>query len=239
MTKNLFFSYFIFIHLLLGIILIKSDFIYRTMEKISYGKYSPEPSRHFKTMLMYHKRMDKQVPKGSVIFIGDSITQALAVNAVAVNAVNYGIAADTTLGVLKRIDYYASLAHASVIVLAIGVNDLERRADKDIIDNYNKILDKLPNNVPILVSAIHPIDEEIRRTPIYNNERIEILNNQLERICTSKENKKITFLNISKKFLNSKHSLNRKYHVGDGIHLSLEAYKIWIDELKQALDKIF
>ena len=238
MSRNpLFLLYLLLIHLLLGVMLIKSDFLPRVLQKIDYAKYAPEYSRHYKEMIQYHQYRDKQVTKGSVIFIGDSITEGLAVNAVAPNAVNYGIGADTTLGVLGRIKYYDSLNSAHAIVLAIGVNDLERRNNKEIIENFNKIFNKFPNDIPILVSSILPIDEKIIQIGRNINKRINRLNKKIKVLCDHK--KSLTFLDSTQKFIDTKGNLLNSYHIGDGIHLSSKAYKIWIEQLKTALQDIY
>ena len=238
MSRNpLFLLYLLLIHLLLGVMFIKTDFIARVLQKIDSAKYAPEYSKHYKEMIQYHQYRDKQVPKGSVIFIGDSITEGLAVNAVAPNAVNYGIGADTTLGVLGRIQYYQSLNSARAIVLAIGVNDLERRDDKEIIENFKKIFNKFPENIPVLVSSILPIDDNILKIELHINKRINQLNKKIKALCEHK--KSLTFLDSTQKFTDVKGNLSNTYHIGDGIHLSSEAYKIWIEQLKTALQDIY
>ncbi len=62
-----------------------------------------------------------EFPDKSVVFVGDSLTQSLYVDAVARPSVNYGIGGDTTVGVLGRLPEYRSILCASAVVMAIGV----------------------------------------------------------------------------------------------------------------------
>jgi hypothetical protein len=115
--KKLFFIYLSIIHVSLIFILLKSDFIPKVQAKLGFEKSTQELTPHFKRMLTYHKRMDGNIPSGAVIFIGDSITQGLAVSAVYPKSVNYGIGSDTTIGVIKRLSDYKSLSRARAIVI--------------------------------------------------------------------------------------------------------------------------
>jgi hypothetical protein len=135
MKRRIILVYVIAIHMLFGIVLIKSDFIQRVETKLGFVKPKIEITEHFHRMLRYHSRMDGNVPKQSVIFIGDSITQGLAVTAVINPSVNYGIGSDTTVGVLNRLPVYKSIEKASTVVIAIGVNDMEYRSNEEILRN--------------------------------------------------------------------------------------------------------
>ena len=121
-------GYLLLLHLFIVIVLAKSDFL----PKLSYYagiNSTPEITKHYTRMMMYHERMDSSIPTGSVIFIGDSITQGLATSAISQLSVNYGIGSDTTLGVIERLDTYHSINTAKAVVIAIGINDIKRRND--------------------------------------------------------------------------------------------------------------
>ena len=154
-------TYVVFLHILLAMVLFKSNFIEKVERKLELYK-SPELSEYYNEITAYHERMDGSVPRGATIFIGDSITQSLATSAVSELSVNYGIGSDTTLGVLNRLPIYESIHSIKAVVIAIGVNDLARRNNDSIIHNYEEILDYIPKNTKILVSAILPIDERVQ-----------------------------------------------------------------------------
>lgn len=202
-------------------------------------------SPHYKTMVTYHQRMDDNVPGGAVIFIGDSITQGLAVAAVTPLAVNYGIGKDTTVGVLDRIPVYRSLARAEAIVLAIGVNDLRQRGNAEIVANFDSILEHLPSEVPVIISAILPVDLRVWPEPDHN-QRIQQINHELELLCSThptslfvdSRTRLIDAEQIDTGQVDSAQNLAANHHIGDGIHLSAAGYTVWIDELRDGLQRI-
>lgn len=197
-------------------------------------------SPHYKTMVTYHQRMDDSVPDGAVIFIGDSITQGLAVAAVTPLAVNYGIGKDTTVGVLDRIPLYRSLARAEAVVLAIGVNDLRQRDNAEILANFKSILERIPSNVPVIISAILPVDLRIWPEPNHN-QRIQQINAELDLLCDTYPT--ATFVDSRARLVESDQTdpaqnLAAQHHIGDGIHLSTAGYAVWIEDLRAALGRI-
>jgi lysophospholipase L1-like esterase len=177
--------------------------------------------------------MDENVPDNSVIFIGDSITQGLAVSAVANPSVNYGIGGDTTVGVLKRVQSYASLDRASVVVIAVGINDFSYRSNEKIFDNIKSIVKKLPISIPIVISAILPIDEKIIKEWSGYNSRIVMLNSKVKDF-TDKSNR-LFFVDIGDALVDNKGNFSDKYHVGDGLHLNSRGNDIWIGALQEVI----
>jgi len=196
----------------------------------------PELSIYYYQIAEYHRRMDGNIPDGSVLFIGDSITQGLAVTAIADKGVNFGIGGDTSLGVLERIHYYESIETSYAVVLAIGINDLKRRENKEILQNYESILTSIPNDIPIIFSAILPIDERIKKDGDGWNNRIAELNENAKEICALVEN--CFFINSGGKLIDFTSNLNSSYHIGDGVHLNSQGYEIWIADIKNALLKM-
>jgi len=192
-------------------------------------------SPHYNTMVTYHKRVDGNVPDQAIIFIGDSITQGLAVAAVTPLAVNYGIGKDTTVGVLERIPKYHSLARAKAIVLAIGVNDLRQRSNEELLANFEAIFSRLPSEVPLIVSAILPVDTRVWPEPDHN-ERIDQVNAELKLLCLRYPTS--CFVNCSDRLRDAEQNLAANFHIGDGIHLSAAGYTVWIDALRGGLNLI-
>lgn len=224
-------TYVVFLHILLAMVLFKSNFIEKVERKLELYK-SPELSEYYNEITAYHKRMDGSVPRGATIFIGDSITQSLATSAVSELSVNYGIGSDTTLGVLNRLPIYESINSTKAVVIAIGVNDLARRNNDSIIHNYEEILDYIPKNTKILVSAILPIDERVQSKKS-SNERISKLNSSLKKLTEKYEN--VVFVDSSNWLKGDDDNLKTEFHSGDGVHLSTAGYKIWISQLRVSL----
>lgn len=196
---------------------------------------SDEITDHYRRMMVYHEYMDGNVPDGAVVFIGDSITQGLCVCAVTPLAVNYGIGSDTTYGVLQRLPKYKSLEHCSAIVFAIGVNDLSRRSDEEIIGNWKLIMQRIPEDIPAVFSAMHPLDAETKNISEESNQRIVRLNEALKNLCA--ENNQY-FASAYAKLVNEKGNLDPAFHTGDGVHLNTAGYQVWIAVLQTALQSI-
>ena len=189
-------------------------------------------------MVICHEWMDGHVPKGSVVFIGDSITQSLCVDAVATPAVNFGIQGDTTLGVLSRIAKYRCLGHASAVVLAVGANDFNQEGDDNLlIENYRAMFNAIPPNVSIVVSAILPLEEGLlppkNHGVIYR--RIATLNDRLKRLCQT--DARCVFVDAGAELKSDLGGLKSIYHVGDGIHLNADGYTVWIEALRSGLSE--
>ncbi len=163
-------AYCILLHLFIGIIIVKTNFI----DKVRWhlGFQQNEISDYYLQLVEFQKRIDQVLPDKRLIFIGDSLIQGLYVQAVAENAVNYGIGNDTTEGVLRRIPQYASLSKASAVVISIGINDLEFRSSQQFADNYQRILNKIPTQTNIIANEILPINESAELSDKISNSDI-------------------------------------------------------------------
>ena len=234
--QRIFRAYLIAIHfaafIFLFALLFKSDFPERVVYRFA-KKPTSELSFRFYEKLAYHKDTSGTVPKGAVLFIGDSITHQLFVEDVTENAINYGIGGDTTVGVLARLGAYNKpVTEASAVVLAIGVNDMNRRSVGETVANYSLILDQIPST-PVLVSSILPVDETGGRFSGYNK-RILLLNNSLVELAAQRNN--VTFIDNQTLFdQDADGQLDSDLHRGDGIHLSPAGLKVWASSLRSAL----
>ncbi len=231
--KMLFVLYVACIHIVIIVILLKSDFRVRLYQRMGLTHLLPEITQHYNNMLPFHLRIDGNVPEGAVLFIGDSITQGLCVSAVTDKGVNLGIGYDTTFGVLKRVALYASVNKARSVMLAVGINDIitYKKTDDEIIKNYKKIILSFPENLLIIISAILPIDEHIKGVTV--NKKIVNINKRLVDLCASTKN--CNFVDSGKKMIGPDGNLKADYHIGDGIHLNATGYEIWIEDLKAVL----
>ena len=238
MRKRLLWLYILFLHILIIAVLIKPDMIPRIRTRLGFAKKTkkekPELSPVFDDMVSYQIKLDKNVPDGSVLFIGDSITYALYVDAVSENAVNFSIPGDTTTGVLKRLNKYTSLSRAKTVILSIGVNDIPRRDNAETIAQYQKILNMIPEHVPVICSGALPVD--MKKMKWHPNDKIRDLNKRLKKLVASRKNS--VFVDSFDKLLDADGQIDFRYHIGDGIHLTYPAYNIWIADLKEALEKI-
>jgi len=191
---------------------------------------------HYHRMLTSHLRMDGSIPAGSVIFVGDSLTQGLCVSAITEASVNYGIGSDTTAGVLQRLPKYHAIKECRAVVLAIGINDLQRRSDDEILHNYSKIISAIPSSTPVIVSSILPVDERINPTFKGYNARLHWLNVAIRKLLEANGN--CHFVDTGPNLVDPGGNLDAIYHVGDGVHLSTRGYSLWIADLKACLTTI-
>ncbi len=239
MRRATFAAYVVLLHGILALVLWKSDFLLRVSQKLVGTPAGQEITEHYKRMLRYHVRMDGNVPHRSAVFIGDSLTQGLFTDAVASPSVNYGIGGDTTVGVLARLpEYYQSLQHASAVVLGIGVNDMRFRDNQQIVENYKRILQALPDGVTVVCSAVLPINEGTYSNlslSVINNTRITDLNTSLKALCSA--DPQCIFVDPRSRLIGTNGNLSAALDDGDGIHLNSAGNRIWIDELRNALSK--
>ena len=215
------------------LLLLKSDPGRRILTEIGFCP-SRGHARFYDAMVSYHLRMQGNVPPGAVLFFGDSITQSLCVAAVTQKGVNFGIGNDTTGGLKRRLPLYPAVEASGAVVLEIGVNDLKTVSDTEILGNYRSILSLLPRKVPVILTAIFPVDE--RAGARRKNAHIESLNRNLSEICHEFPN--CVFLSTTEELKDSAGNLQRRYHTGDGIHLNAEGYRLWIKDLRTALSAI-
>lgn len=228
MSNKLFVFYVLCLHVGLAIAIAKPAYVEQVISRLY--PIDNEISQHYKTMVAFHQRVDKNVLPNSVIFIGDSHTQGLAVSSIAHNAVNYGIGGDTTIGVIERLPFYSSILRSEAIVLAIGFNDLKRRTNKDIVENIQKILSGLPSNATIVLCAVHPVGKQL--ASIFNP-RIKSLNQSLANL--SQNYPHVSFLDTFNTLDTNTGFLSSEYHVNDHVHLSQQGYERWMLAIKAKL----
>lgn len=220
--------------MLLGIVLLKSDFIQYAHDYIGISTPQSENPRFFPQKLRAHSRLDSNVPKHAVIFIGDSHVQELDVASIVKPSVNYGIRSDTTVGVLQRIPIYRSLKNASAVVIAIGINDMGLRSNDEIFFNLQAIDAQIPKNVPVVISAVLPVDEESSdKWQGINHNRITTLNLELKDWIENSTNH--YFVDVGSQLIDEKGNLADKFHIGDGLHLNSRGGAIWVQQLKDAI----
>ncbi|MGA2029293.1 MAG: GDSL-type esterase/lipase family protein [Verrucomicrobiota bacterium] len=129
--------------------------------------------------------------QGSVVFLGDSITQgwnSLAHDFPNMKVANRGIGGDTTRGVLYRLEADVLALKPKAIVLLIGTNDLGNGANPDdVADNIEAILTAIKNydpNLPVIVCKVMP-----RGNPSQHfAEKIENLNSLVENFVRTQPN---------------------------------------------------
>jgi lysophospholipase L1-like esterase len=168
-----------------------------------------------------------------LVFVGDSITHAGEWSDFfpEYHTANRGIWADHTEDVLKRIDSIRSL-NAKYIFLMIGINDIHNGVKiMTIVNNIEHIARELssPNNQIIIQSITQCL---ITDCDLDDISRTNQLNDELEKF-SKKAN--LNFLYLEE--LSNPLGLEPIYSY-DGIHLSVEGYKLWVKLIKEKINNI-
>ena len=167
--------------------------------------------------------------EGRIVFLGDSLTDWLKLDELLpeVNALNRGIAGDTTRGVLHRVGNVIKHKPAKLFLL-IGVNDVwQGISPEKIADNIRKIIRKFREGSPdtkIYLQTLLPVNSAMLKM---SNDKINAVNVLLKTIATE-TGCELVDLNA---LFSEDGELPSRYTY-DGLHINGEAAQKWIDHIK-------
>lgn len=169
-----------------------------------------------------------QMEKGSIVFLGDSITEYGQWEELLQNpsVKNRGIAGDTTWGLLRRLSTITN-TQPQAIFLMIGINDFLFTDRAEIIQNYTKIIQQIKSETPnsqLFIQSVLPINPNVKNT-VFNNQEIVLLNESIQVLA---QNEGLIYLDIYKLLKDEKGALAAKF-TADGVHINGAAYSIWKD----------
>lgn len=187
-----------------------------------------------------HKSFLEVAQGGNIdlLFVGDSITdfwrqanRGLSVwdqYFAPLKAANFGIAGDTTQGVLWRMQNGEMEGFkAKLIVLMLGTNNINRNPNDDIVEGDRLIVEEFKKRQPqakVLVLGIFPRNADpanpLRAT-------IKEINSKL---TTFADNKQVFYMDIGDKFLAADGALTTEI-MNDGLHPTTKGYQIWADAI--------
>ncbi len=165
----------------------------------------------------------------AVVFIGDSLVSGLAVSSIAPNSENLGIGGDTLERVIYRLERY-DLSRARAVILAVGINNRHKRY-AGFSATYARALALIPSHVPVIASAILPIDEWARNEAGVNALSREA-NHAIATACSARP--RCVFVDPGLRMLGANGGL-REGLATDGMHLSAEGFVLYGDALREAL----
>lgn len=188
----------------------------------------------------YAKRMEifidelPNVKPGGTIFLGDSITEGFPTREAFPNenVINRGIGGDLIEGVTDRMDVSIAPLKPKKIYLMIGINNLVGYPDKPIDEfalNYDKLLEALKSNAPnakIIVQSILPTSRGFAKS----NPAVRMLN---EKIKLMAEQKGLEYVDLHPAMADEQGELKSQF-TGDGVHLNIEGYEAWLEEIVPA-----
>jgi lysophospholipase L1-like esterase len=175
-----------------------------------------------------------------LLFVGDSITDwfsnAPRPTGLAVwdatfgplKPANFGIAGDTTQGVLWRMQNGELEGFkAKLIVLMLGTNNINRNPVDEIVDGDRLIIEEFKKRQPqakVLLLGIFPRNADpanpLRAT-------IKEINSKLAGLA---DNNKVFYMDIGDKFLTADGTLTTEV-MADGLHPTAKGYQIWADAI--------
>lgn len=111
--------------------------------------------RLFERRTIAHQlNVDRLVPRGALLFFGDSHLQTLPTGGLA-QAYNFAIGGETAQRLSRRLDRYTSLPLARAVVLGAGTNDLiEGRTPEDVRQAWAAMLDRMPASAQVVCVGI-------------------------------------------------------------------------------------
>ena len=174
-----------------------------------------------------------------VIIIGDSMVAYLNLNkfGLAKEVINQGIAGDTTVGVIKRLDLVIRL-NPSKVILSVGSNDmvLTDLSFQETVENIVKIKDEIEakSNSKVYVMNLTPV---LRNHVITNmdyvsnrtNQDIKHINHELKKRIENDQ-----YINTYDELIDKDGNLSLKYTT-DGIHLNHQGYEIYSNFIHQII----
>jgi hexosaminidase len=168
--------------------------------------------------------------KDDIVFIGNSITDG-AIWSELFNDIRLksrGFSGDVTAGLIHRFADIAARKPAKIFMM-IGTNDLARGIAPDsVAKNILMMADYLHQEWPatqLYVQSILPVNDVFGKFPTHtkNGEKINMVNNQLERESTSHHYR---YINLHGQFSDADGKMNTLYS-NDGLHLLGAGYALW------------
>ncbi len=118
------------------------------------------------------------------------------------------------------------------IYIMLGINELGWRYENIYIEKYGEIIDALKESQPdasIYVESLIPVSaEKSKKDPVYNNERIALYNNLLQKMAQEKE---VYYVNVAEALSDETGALFADAS-SDGVHQNKKYSGVWLDYLK-------
>lgn len=183
---------------------------------------------------------------GTIVMVGDSITHGffrgkhMPEKLHGLPVINQGISGDridrpdANSGVTKRVGLIVDARPAAVFVM-IGINDYwgGKGTPEEVIPRYEamfKMIKTALPDTPIVWQSVLPTGKD----NAYMNPSVDLLN---EKIKSWAEAAGDTYLDLHPVMEDEKGELKEDFS-GDGVHLSKEAYDVWLQELNKVLPTV-
>ncbi len=179
-----------------------------------------------------------QEDQGAIVFLGDSITQGwgdVGSSFPGIKTANRGISGDTTRGVLIRLQEDVLALNPAGVVLLVGTNDLEEKAEPETIaGNVKLIIAALREHnptMPVILCEVFPSSPSKSRPA----DRIERLNSlYVEAVA---EEPQVTVLDTWALFANP-HGDAKENEMPDLLHPDILGYAKWAAALRPIFETV-
>ena len=212
-----------------------ADKVYPLLSKVFPLEKIKIESGKYQKLLHKYQESYNHINQVDYLFFGDSHIQYFNVNSYFSDSdiINYGIAGDTTEGVLKRLPNSQSKRKIKDGVLfMVGYNDLKYKDVQTIISNHRKMLVTASKQLDIpfskiILQSLFPVSRE----RVYVNDSIIRINQAAKVLCAELG---CIFLDVYANFTDPRGGL-RSLYSKDGVHLNKAGYDVWASLLKQSL----
>lgn len=121
------------------------------------------------------------------------------------------------------------------VFLMFGTNELGWSSSDSFIENYGEVIDEIHTAMPnaqIYIQSITPVSASVdkKNQNGINNARIEEYNLLLQNLAVEQD---VGYLDIASIYKDDNGNMADKYSGGDGIHLSPDAYYLWLDYIME------
>jgi lysophospholipase L1-like esterase len=226
-------AYLLGLHAALGLLVLRPDLAARLRDRIWPNPEVEVASAFRQGTAAMQRTIGFTARPGAVWFFGDSIIHAMDTARITPRALNLGIGEDTVAGVWQRVTEHPTLPTAAGVVIAVGTNDVQYRTPEAAGQFYAALLARLPPALPVVASAVLPVDETARPQLVGRNAAIQRLNALIARACTL--HPACLFADAGPRLTDAAGNLAREHHRGDGLHLSPRGYHHLIETLAAAV----
>lgn len=212
----------------------KIDLLHVTVRQPRYDTIRYWPAHYAERMKVFAA---EPMATGGLLFLGNSITEfgdwkKLTGDS---GAVNRGIAADNTFGVLDRLGEVIS-RRPHKLFLEIGINDIAQDIPVDVIEqNIYSIVGRVKAGSPntsVYVISILPTNSDVRLEypELYGkNGVVEHLDYNLHLHSSEKG---FGYIDLYHKVVTADGDLDRRYARPDGLHPNAAGYQVWVDLMR-------
>jgi lysophospholipase L1-like esterase len=180
-----------------------------------------------------------QADQGSIVFFGDSITQGWGDDFqgkfAGMKLANRGISGDTTRGMLYRLDADVLSLKPKGIVMLMGTNDLEEKAEPVMVRNNVELIIKRINEsnakTHIVLCLVFPASEQKARPA----SKIKAINEMLTKLSTQFDN--VTLVDTWTIFADGQGDAKLE-EFPDLLHPNEAGYAKWREALSPAFKKL-